>query len=65
MKAHSIKVLLVLILLFPYSVMAKSLELPNLKESFLEIPWSDFKKILEKLQPPEPPPEPEEEAEAG
>ncbi len=61
MKAHCIKVLLVLIILFPYSVMAKPAELPNLEGSFLEIPWSDFKKILEKLQLPEPPPEPEEE----
>ena len=61
MKANLVKVLAALVFIMPCTTLAEPAKIPDLKQSFLEIPWSDFKLILEKLQVPEPEPEPEPE----
>lgn len=63
MKLRSLTVLLALALVMPLSVMAEKSAIPDLRESHLKIPWSDFKKILEKLQEVEPELEPQVEEE--
>lgn len=61
MKACLLKFVMVFSLLLPISALAKPPDIPDMDDSSLKIPWSDFKKILEKLLEEKPEPEPEEE----